>query len=866
MDFLPLSSDGLIYTSPIVGNKKEHKAKEYAKGQKKRKITLASNVTAAEEQKYAIFDGILTELTDNRLTFGDLMLHVFNPIYKQGETRWQGFFRNHALATSILGFWVAPENGETVHEEVREWAGGRQLAMLPLQNTFKPAVEHIPKLHAYPQTHTGIIMKIFDVFATSTQNLHKDLPSRIVKRATIVTSAALALLGEFSHKNKFSQIFTATLCQLSGAMCDMAQGVAATGLYAASYVNINMVFRAVEQVVWRTDSQENGTCSTTWLLWKATLEEMSINDLNSADKPVIGPYTAAPLSIDDILLSTPELQLMDKCLCHCILRIIVEHGGERFECFCDELNKSLPVTPEQIDLHKTPLCPLPAWNINESTIIGNTEDSHIGTGFSRLRCLHSLLNICAGNEVWIPGLFHAKIADMHCVVCDMHRFFVTHWGTPNGTPNPGSLSFHNTYLHHVPILLSSLPPFCTCRDLVFILLYSRVLHCQLLETGTLTLDECAETINTFRNLKKLVGIIHEKYANSECISDLRWKHKMAGDSSSETLGDEIFGNACLLLRDALISWELTDAVKAGDSGWIVLVLKLLACSYRGNSRTKYAHEMLHIIHNLTQVWPAFIRKIVLNNWLLNPTRNPFSWVKVDLMQEHMNYWIKIIYQAHGSSASWEWLEMVSPRISVLRRLSKMITKNNISLLMASLHEHNVYKIKGHVFAKDDGSATSDVILVGVQQLIDSSSNPLTEYNTMFKRLQSCHRLQPLMGSWSDDELVVHSPPGQNLQSAVGNTVDAINTPDSDHNGNFSGSEDDNDHWNVDDQAVQQLSDFKRTLDGDDSEATLTRNTAADVALDMDGGEDGFLFAISDPDDYFLDDGAIDNSDDDYVDE
>jgi hypothetical protein len=55
------------------------------------------------------------------------------------------------------------------------------------------------------------------------------------------------------------------------------------------------------------------------------------------------------------------------------------------------------------------------------------------------------------------------------------------------------------------------------------------------------------------------------------------------------------------------------------------------------------------------------------------------------------------------------------------------------------------------------------------------------------------------------------------------------------------------------------------LDGDD-EPTLTRNTAADVALDMDGGEDGFLFAISDPDDSFLDDGAIDNLDDDYVDE
>jgi hypothetical protein len=36
------------------------------------------------------------------------------------------------------------------------------------------------------------------------------------------------------------------------------------------------------------------------------------------------------------------------------------------------------------------------------------------------------------------------------------------------------------------------------------------------------------------------------------------------------------------------------------------------------------------------------RKIVLNNWLLNPTGNPFSWVEADLMQEHMNYWIKVL--------------------------------------------------------------------------------------------------------------------------------------------------------------------------------------------------------------------------------
>lgn len=34
-------------------------------------------------------------------------------------------------------------------------------------------------------------------------------------------------------------------------------------------------------------------------------------------------------------------------------------------------------------------------------------------------------------------------------------------------------------------------------------------------------------------------------------------------------------------------------------------------------------------------------KIVLDNWLLNPTGNPESWVELDLVQEHLNYWIKV---------------------------------------------------------------------------------------------------------------------------------------------------------------------------------------------------------------------------------
>ena len=89
----------------------------------------------------------------------------------------------------------------------------------------------------------------------------------------------------------------------------------------------------------------------------------------------------------------------------------------------------------------------------------------------------------------------------------------------------------------------------------------------------------------------------------------------ATDSSSEkmkpTQGDMVYENGILFLRDALISREFTDAIKAGDSGRVVLVLKMWALSFRGNGRTKYAHEMLHLIHNLEKVWDEKTRSVLL---------------------------------------------------------------------------------------------------------------------------------------------------------------------------------------------------------------------------------------------------------------
>jgi hypothetical protein len=101
-------------------------------------------------------------------------------------------------------------------------------------------------------------------------------------------------------------------------------------------------------------------------------------------------------------------------------------------------------------------------------------------------------------------------------------------------------------------------------------------------------------------------------------------------------GDMVFENGCLFLQNALLTWLFADAIKSGDSGLVILVLKQWSFAYQGNGRMKYAHEMLHLLHNLTNVWTKEIpvhsttikidintsnmdRKVVTKNWLLNLT-------------------------------------------------------------------------------------------------------------------------------------------------------------------------------------------------------------------------------------------------------
>lgn len=455
------------------------------------------------------------------------------------------------------------------------------------------------------------------------------------------------------------------------------------------------------------DAQENGTCATIIPLHNATLDDLETKHLDD------GVMNAPLLKLEHLQLTENESQLMHDALIHTILSVIVRYGGEEFKHWKEELDKNIPKSDDIIAVHKSKLHPLPSMEIDENTITGNIQIIEeinaelkldpqnpeyqkyikIIAGdqltIARQRAITGIrLGHEVGLEMWkhfvlVTGLFHAKIADTHGTL-------LTHFGI-SSTRSPGSLAFHNTCLDRLPIVLTSLPSFQVCRDLIMVSLYARILHCLLLVSNEDSLESYAQRVTTWSEIKHHANEILTKFANADRVQELREprlaaerraeakekankKHKTTETTSdgefnnssskstkdllpTELQGDMVFENGCLFLRDALLTRLFADSIKSGDSGLVVLVLKHWVFSYRGNGRTKYAHEMLHLFHNLANVWTKEIRyvtseiqnqyltkvrrKVVTQNWLLNPTGKANAFVEIDLVQEHLNFWIKV---------------------------------------------------------------------------------------------------------------------------------------------------------------------------------------------------------------------------------
>jgi len=102
-------------------------------------------------------------------------------------------------------------------------------------------------------------------------------------------------------------------------------------------------------------------------LFGGKIEDLNVKDLQSS-------FLNAPvLSIADIVHTKDERKAFKSHLIFTILCILVKHSGQGFERFQADLDKTQPEMADKIKTHKSQLHPLPAWNIDESSITGNAE-------------------------------------------------------------------------------------------------------------------------------------------------------------------------------------------------------------------------------------------------------------------------------------------------------------------------------------------------------------------------------------------------------------------------------------------------------------------------------------------------------------
>ncbi|KAF7343680.1 hypothetical protein MSAN_01947900 [Mycena sanguinolenta] len=233
------------------------------------------------------------------------------------------------------------------------------------------------------------------------------------------------------------------------------------------------------------------------------------------------------------------------------------------------------------------------------------------------------------------GIFHAKMAGCRLVVNE-------HWGKPNATiPAPWKPS-------HELLQISSAGH---VRDAFRI-------HC-----GKASFAEWAATAD-LNDFDAVAGQVYNSLYTTAAYD--------AACDRGDAQRDAAFENSVLYNRDSLLYLLLVSSIKAGDIGRVVLVFRIWAVMMRSpKTMPKYADAFFETLNRIKTYDPV-LQRFFLHNWLVNLTGLAFRFKEVDLLQEHQNFWAKIVYNAKGVNRSWSWLARITVCIFALRDAMKTV--------------------------------------------------------------------------------------------------------------------------------------------------------------------------------------------------
>ncbi|EUC55171.1 hypothetical protein RSOL_095430, partial [Rhizoctonia solani AG-3 Rhs1AP] len=422
-----------------------------------------------------IVKNMLHELDSAKFTFGDLLLHFFDPALQPGETRWESFWKSNTNFEDMMDLIVGAHNATPSGcKRARHWA----LKLIYQSYVFDYDLE---SLHGHLESHCPTMLEIVAAFSTS----------RRQKRA-------------------------------------------ATNPNAKERVRKVNRKKVSKQTMGHKDVQENGTCATLYRPPGITADNLNLDELRKGYAEAPPPdITDLDLTPDEyILLNKSNLHTV-------LSIIIDHGGDEYakfkkyLEAECPESNEKMPIERTaaypipamnvnegrvdgiiQVDqlIRKElasppkaaekaaegvePLSPAPPPVSQPSPSQSNPSNPRLVRLYAgdqlTLAHLRSAIAWKLGSELTehslddielVPGLFHVEMTAVSMIL-------EQYWNnTANSSLNPGSLRFHNTILGRKPITITNAPPFRTSLDLISVSLYARVLAGLPISAGFSSWDE-----------------------------------------------------------------------------------------------------------------------------------------------------------------------------------------------------------------------------------------------------------------------------------------------------------------------------------------------------------------------------------------
>lgn len=126
-------------------------------------------------------------------------------------------------------------------------------------------------------------------------------------------------------------------------------------------------------------------------------------------------------------------------------------------------------------------------------------------------------------------------------------------------------------------------------------LFGNILSLWSMKTGYKDLKEYALTNPSPEALESIARDILVNYASDTGLA------VCTGSKPGEA--DNVMYNAILLNRDLLYFYEHDLAISSGDFGRLELSLGTLARLFNGAGARNYSMELLHLIQNLSVLWP-----------------------------------------------------------------------------------------------------------------------------------------------------------------------------------------------------------------------------------------------------------------------